>query len=82
MRAIAVPLACGNTVVLKYSELCAATHGLTAEAIHAAGAPACVVNFVSNAPADAAAVVEAMVAHPAVCSLTLPPSIRKSYEHN
>jgi acyl-CoA reductase-like NAD-dependent aldehyde dehydrogenase len=27
VRAIAVPLACGNTVVLKGSELCPATHG-------------------------------------------------------
>lgn len=31
-----------------------------------AGLPAGVVNFVTNAPADAAAVVEAMVAHPAL----------------
>ncbi len=66
VRAIATPLACGNTVVLKGSELCPATHGLIAQALQEAGFPKGVVNFVTNAPADAGAVVEAMIAHPAV----------------
>ncbi len=66
VRAIAVPLACGNTVVLKGSELCPATHGLIVQVLQDAGFPKGVVNFVTNAPADAAAVVEAMIAHPAV----------------
>jgi len=66
VRAIAVPLACGNTVVLKGSELCPATHGLIIQALQEAGLPKGVVNFVTNAPADAGAVVEAMIAHPAV----------------
>ncbi|MFG6432978.1 aldehyde dehydrogenase [Roseateles sp. LYH14W] len=66
IRAIAMPLACGNTVVLKGSELCPATHGLIVEALQEAGLPKGVINFVTNAPADAAAVVEAMIAHPAV----------------
>lgn len=66
VRAIATPLACGNTVVLKGSELCPATHGLVIEALQDAGLPAGVANFVTNAPTDAAAVVEAMIAHPAV----------------
>lgn len=66
VRAIATPLACGNTVVLKGSELCARTHALIVEALNEAGLPPGVVNFVTNAPADAGAVVEAMVAHPAV----------------
>ena len=66
VRAIAVPLACGNTVVLKGSELCPATHGLIIQALQEAGLPKGVVNFVTNAPADAGVVVEAMVAHPAV----------------
>ncbi len=65
-RAIAVPLACGNTVVLKGSELCPQTHGLIIDALFEAGLPAGVVNFVTNAPEDAGAVVEAMVAHSAV----------------
>ena len=66
VRAIATPLACGNTVVLKGSELCPATHCLIIEALQEAGLPPGVVNFVTNAPADAGAVVEAMVAHRAV----------------
>jgi benzaldehyde dehydrogenase (NAD) len=76
VRAIAVPLACGNTVVLKGSELCPATHGLIVEAMNEAGFPAGVVNFVTNAPADAAAVVEAMVAHPRVRRINFTGSTR------
>lgn len=66
VRAIATPLACGNTVVFKGSELCPATQGLLVEAFKDAGFPAGVVNFVTHAPADAAAIVEAIVAHPAL----------------
>src|SRR5512134_2446842 len=66
VRAIAAPLACGNTVVLKGSENCPRTHQLIIEALQEAGFPPGVVNYVTNAPADAGAVVEAMVAHPAV----------------
>ncbi len=66
VRAICVPLACGNTVVLKGSENCPRTHQLIVEAFQDAGFPAGVVNYISNAPADAGAVVDAMVAHPAV----------------
>jgi benzaldehyde dehydrogenase (NAD) len=66
VRAIATPLACGNTVILKGSENCPRTHQLIIEAFAEAGFPAGVVNYVTNAPADAGAVVEAMVSHPAV----------------
>jgi benzaldehyde dehydrogenase (NAD) len=66
VRAIAVPLACGNTVVFKGSELCPRTHGLIVEAFQEAGFPAGVVNFVTNAPADAGNVVGALIDHPAV----------------
>lgn len=66
VRAIAMPLACGNTVVLKASELCPATHSLIVEALQEAGFPKGVVNFITNAPQDAPAIVEAMIAHPAV----------------
>ncbi|MCI2810802.1 aldehyde dehydrogenase [Eoetvoesiella caeni] len=66
VRAIATPLACGNTVVLKGSEICPATHGLIIEAFQDAGLPEGVVNFITNAPADAGSLVEAMIAHPAV----------------
>ena len=66
VRAIATPLACGNTVVLKGSENCPRTHQLIVEAFQDAGFPPGVVNYITNAPADAGTVVEAMVAHPAV----------------
>jgi acyl-CoA reductase-like NAD-dependent aldehyde dehydrogenase len=65
-RALAMPLACGNTVVLKASELCPGTHRLIAECLMDAGFPPGVVNVVTNDPADAATVVEALIAHPAV----------------
>ena len=66
VRAIATPLACGNTVVLKGSENCPHTHQLIVQAFQEAGFPAGVVNYLTNAPVDAGRVVEAMVAHPAV----------------
>ena len=66
VRAIAVPLACGNAVILKASELCPRTHSLIIEAFAGAGFPAGVVNIVTNAPKDAADVVGALIDHPAV----------------
>ena len=66
VRAISTALACGNTVILKGSELCPRTHSLIVEALQEAGLPRGVVNYITNAPADAGAVVEAIVAHPAV----------------
>lgn len=66
VRAICVPLACGNTVVMKGSENCPHTHQLIIECFQDAGFPPGVVNYITNAPADAGTVVEAMVAHPAV----------------
>ncbi|TPG55222.1 aldehyde dehydrogenase [Sphingomonas glacialis] len=65
VRAIAVPLACGNTVVLKASEQCPRTHGLIVEAFEEA-LPGGVVGVVTNAPADAGAIVGALIDHPAI----------------
>lgn len=65
-RAVAAPLACGNTVVMKGSELCPRTHVRVIERINAAGLPAGVANVVTNAPDAAETVVERLVAHPAV----------------
>lgn len=75
-RALAMPLACGNTVVLKASELCPGTHRLIAECLLEAGLPAGVVNVVTNAPEDAPAVVEALIAHPAVRRINFTGSTR------
>jgi acyl-CoA reductase-like NAD-dependent aldehyde dehydrogenase len=65
-RAIAMPIACGNTVVLKASEQCPGTHRLIATALTEAGLPPGVINVVTNAPENAAEIVAALVAHPAV----------------
>lgn len=65
-RAIAMPLACGNTVVLKASELSPAVHRLIGQVLQDAGLGDGVVNVISNAPADAAAIVERLIANPAV----------------
>ncbi|HUW25938.1 MAG TPA: aldehyde dehydrogenase [Gallionella sp.] len=65
-RAVAMPLACGNTVVLKASESCPALHLLIGAVFNEAGFPPGVVNVISNAPADAPALVEHLIAHPAV----------------
>ena len=65
-RAVATPLACGNTVILKASERCPRTHGLIVEAFEAAGFAAGVVNLVTNAPEDAAEVVGSLIDHDAV----------------
>lgn len=66
VRSIAMPLACGNTVVFKASEICPATHQLIVEALVEAGAPAGVVNMVTNAPEDAPDIVKALIEHPAI----------------
>ncbi|HEY0631897.1 MAG TPA: aldehyde dehydrogenase [Thermoleophilaceae bacterium] len=65
-RAIAAPLALGNTVVLKASEECPRTHAAIVQALQDAGAPAGVVNLIVNDPGDAADVVDELIAHPAV----------------
>ncbi len=66
VRAIATPLACGNAVILKASELCPRTHQLIIEAYASAGFPEGTVNLVTNDPKDAGEVVGALIDHPAV----------------
>ena len=65
-RAVAMPLACGNTVILKASEMCPALHRLIGQVFVDAGFPPGVVNVITNAPDDAAAIVERLIAAPAV----------------
>jgi vanillin dehydrogenase len=66
VRAIALPLACGNTVILKASEICPATHRLIGAVLNEAGLGEGVVNVVTHDPKDAEAIADALVAHPAV----------------
>ena len=76
VRAIAMPLACGNTVILKASEMCPATHRLIGEVLNEAGLAPGVVNVITNAPADAPKIVEALIAHPAVRRMNFTGSTR------
>jgi acyl-CoA reductase-like NAD-dependent aldehyde dehydrogenase len=66
VRAIAVPLACGNTVVMKASEICPALHSKMVEIIAGAGFADGVVSIVTNDPKDAGDVVKALIEHKAV----------------
>jgi len=66
VRAVAMAIACGNTVVLKASELCPATHMVIGDAFKAAGFPDGVLNVITNAQKDAAEIVAALIAAPEV----------------
>jgi acyl-CoA reductase-like NAD-dependent aldehyde dehydrogenase len=66
VRAIAMPLACGNTVILKASEVCPATHRLIGAILREAGLGEGVVNVLTNDPKNADAIAEAVIGHPAV----------------
>ncbi|PXF29722.1 hypothetical protein WH50_19220 [Pokkaliibacter plantistimulans] len=66
VRALATPLACGNTVVFKASELCPKTHVLIADVLQEAGLPKGALNVITNAPEEAATVVEALINEPCV----------------
>src|ERR1700758_4057124 len=67
IRSIAIPLAVGNTVVMKPSEDAPITCGLLlADVLAEAGLPAGVLNVVTNDLADAGEVVTALIAAPRV----------------
>jgi acyl-CoA reductase-like NAD-dependent aldehyde dehydrogenase len=75
-RAVATPLAYGNTVVLKASEECPRTHAAIAAVLQDAGLPDGVVNLITNAPEDAADVVDELIAHPATRRINFTGSTR------
>ncbi len=56
VRAVAMPLACGNTVVLKSSEVCPKTHALIGAVLAEAGLGDGVINVISADVKDAEAV--------------------------
>jgi acyl-CoA reductase-like NAD-dependent aldehyde dehydrogenase len=67
VRSVALPLAMGNTVVLKPSEDAPIACGLLiSDVLHEAGLPPGVLNVVTNDRADAAEVVEALIGDPRV----------------
>ena len=75
-RAVAAPLAYGNTVVLKASEICPRTHAAIVDALKDAGVPPGAINLVTNDPKDAADVVDELIAHPAVRRINFTGSTR------
>ena len=75
-RAVAYPIACGNTVILRVSESSPKTQMLVAEALVEAGLPAGVLNVMSNAPADSPDVIGALIAHKAVRRINFTGSTR------
>lgn len=79
-RAVAAPLACGNTVVLKGSELCPKTHEWVAGIVNSAGLPKGVLNYITNAPDHAEEVVEALIGHPAIRRVNFTGSTRVGRE--
>lgn len=76
VRAIAVPLACGNSVVLKASEVCPATHRLIGAVLVEAGLGGGIVNVVTNDAKDSEAIAEALISHPAVKRINFTGSTR------
>jgi vanillin dehydrogenase len=76
VRAVAAPLAYGNTVVLKASEQCPRTHTAIVEALQDAGVPEGAISLVTNDPKDAAEMVEELIAHPAVRRISFTGSTR------
>jgi vanillin dehydrogenase len=75
-RAVAQPLAFGNTVILKASEVCPRTHGEIARALNDAGLPPGVVNLITHEGPDAADVVDELISHPAIRRINFTGSTR------
>ncbi|KAF2452664.1 Aldehyde/histidinol dehydrogenase [Lineolata rhizophorae] len=65
-RAIATPLICGNTVILKPSEFSPKSQHLVVRALRVAGLPKGCLNFLPTSPADAPATTEFAIKHPLV----------------
>lgn len=66
MRAVVFPLAFGNSVILKASELSPATHSLIADVLHEAGVPNGVISVMTNAPEHSEEVIASLIANPSV----------------
>ncbi|KAG5942199.1 hypothetical protein E4U59_001272 [Claviceps monticola] len=65
-RAVAFPIAAGNTVVLKASESCPRTFWALVDVLRDAGLPKGVVNLLVHEPSDAAAVTSSLITDPRV----------------
>ncbi|KZW00824.1 aldehyde dehydrogenase [Exidia glandulosa HHB12029] len=70
MRSIGVAIACGNTVVLKTSEISPASQSIVAQVLEEAGLPPGVLNVVHIAKEDAPRLTAELIAHPLVRKVT------------
>jgi vanillin dehydrogenase len=75
-RAVASPLAYGNTVVLKASEICPQTHAEIARALDDAGLPPGAINLVTHDRDDGRHVIDELIVHPAVRRVSFTGSTR------
>jgi len=76
VRAVAMPLACGNTVVLKASEVCPKLHMMIGECLIEAGVPEGAINVVTHAAEDAPQIVKRLIEHPKVKRINFTGSTR------
>ncbi|KAF8962311.1 Aldehyde/histidinol dehydrogenase [Flammula alnicola] len=76
IRAVAVPILCGNTTILKSSESSPRSQSIVAELFHEAGLPAGVLNFISMSRESAPALTAEIIAHPLVRSINFTGSDR------
>ncbi|KAH9040247.1 aldehyde dehydrogenase [Lactarius hengduanensis] len=63
---VALPLICGNTVVVRPSEVCPHSSSFIIDALHDAGLPAGVLNFLPMSAGDTPSLTSEIIAHPAV----------------
>jgi len=75
-RSIAYPIACGNTVVFRASEISPKTHMLVVDSCLEAGLPPGVLNVITHASEDAPEITEALIAHPAIRRINFTGSTR------
>ncbi|KAF8477955.1 aldehyde dehydrogenase [Russula ochroleuca] len=76
VSSVAIPLVCGNTVVVRPSEFCPYSSSLVVDALHEAGLPAGVINFVTMSEDSIPTLTSEIIAHPAVRKITFTGSDR------
>lgn len=76
VRAVAMPIACGNSVILKASERCPHTHRMIGEIFERGGLPKGVLNVITHSAEDAPEIVSALIAHPDVKRINFTGSTR------
>jgi acyl-CoA reductase-like NAD-dependent aldehyde dehydrogenase len=76
VRAVAGPLMCGNTVVMKGSELCPRTHLHLVDVLNRSGLPEGVLNCVVNQPEDSHDAMVHLISHPCVRRINFTGSTR------